>query len=208
MSTKQLDHLRSLLPQNEVIEQDAPGYKEQSAPWSVWADQHPKLVLQPTSLESVSKVVKALYDSDLDFAVRNTGTGSVSAKDAILSTHGFKSYSFDKDAEVVTIGSGLDWGEVDNLMEKHAPGYQVVGARCSWVGVTGSSLVGGISWLSHEFGMISDPQNLLDMQIVLRDGRVIWASEEPELMWALRGGGGNFGGELMWRMLARRSSCG
>lgn len=198
MSTKQLDQIRSLLSPNEVIEQDAPGYKEQSAPWSVWADQHPKLVLQPTSLESMSKVVKALYDSDLDFAIRNTGTGSVSAKDVILSTHGFKSYSFDKEAEVVTIGSGLDWGEVDTLMEKNAPGYQVVGARCSWVGVTGSSLVGGLSWLSHEFGMISDPQNLLDMQIVLRDGRVLWASEEPELMWALRGGGGNFGGEFGW----------
>lgn len=46
------------------------------------------------------------------------------------------------------------------------------------------------------FGMISDPQNLLDAQVVLRDGRVVWAAkEEPDLMWALRGDGGNFGGE-------------
>jgi len=43
--------------------------------------------------------------------------------------------------------------------------------------------------------MISDPQNLLDMQVVLRDGKVIWASEQSSLMWALRGGGGKFGGE-------------
>ena len=56
-------------------------------------------------------------------------------------------------------------------------------------------MVGGLSWLSHEYGMISDPQNLLDMQVVLGDGRVLWASEEPDLMWALRGGGGNFGGK-------------
>ncbi|KAK3711302.1 hypothetical protein LTR37_009682 [Vermiconidia calcicola] len=141
----------------------------------------------------MSKVVKFLYDSDLDFAVRNTGTGSVSAKDAIISTHGFKDFSFDKQSETVSLGSGYDWGAVDKLMEEHALGYQVVGARCSWVGVSGSSLVGGLSWLSHEYGMISDPHNLLDMQIVLRDGRVLWASEEPDLMWALRGGGGNFG---------------
>lgn len=147
MTSKQLEHLRSLLPPSEIFDKDAPGYKEQSAPWSVWADQHPTLVLQPTTLESMSKVVKALYDSDLDFAVRNTGTGSVSAKDVILSTHGFKDYSFDKQSEAVTIGSGLCWGEVDVLMEQHAPGYQVVGARCSWVGVTGSALVGGLSTL-------------------------------------------------------------
>jgi FAD/FMN-containing dehydrogenase len=195
MSAQQLDHLRSLLPASEVIERDGPDYSDQAAPWSVWADQHPPLVLQPTTLDSISKVVKYLYDSNLDFAVRNTGTGSVSAKDVILSTHGFKDFKFDKASETVTLGSGYAWGEVDLLMEKHAPGYQLVGARCSWVGVTGSSLVGGLSWLSHEYGMISDPQNLLDMQVVLGDGRVLWASEEPDLMWALRGGGGNFGGK-------------
>ena len=194
MASEQLDQLRSLLSRSEVIERDAPGYKEQSAPWSKRADQRPTLVVQPTSLDSMAKVVKFLYESELDFAIRNTGTGSVSAKDVILSTHGFKDFEFDKQAETLTIGSGFSWGEVDVLLEERAPGWQVVGARCNWVGVAGSSLVGGLSWLSHEYGMISDPQNLLDMQIVLRDGRVLWASEEPELMWALRGGGGNFGG--------------
>ena len=195
MTSPQLDQLRSLLSASEIIERDAPGYEDQAATWSTWADKRPPFVVQPTSLASMSTVVKYLYDSDLDFAVRNTGTGSASAKDVILSTHGFKDFTFDKQSETVTLGSGYAWGEVDILMEKQAPGYQIVGARCSWVGVAGSSLVGGLSWLSHEYGMISDPHNLLDMQIVLRDGRVLWASEEPELMWALRGGGGNFGGK-------------
>lgn len=191
-----LEQLRALLPASEIFQRDAPGFLEQSQPWSIWEDKAPALVLQPTTLQSMQKVVAALYDSDLDFAVRNTGTGSVSAIDVILSTHGFKGLSFDKQTETVTVGAGYDWGAVDVLMEKHAPGYQLVGARCPWVGVAGSTLVGGLSWLSHEFGMSSDPGNLLDAQVVLGDGRVVWGSEEPELMWALRGGGGNFGGDI------------
>ena len=70
----------------------------------------------------------------------------------------------------------------------------MVGARCPYVGVAGSTLTGGFSWLSHEFGLSSDPSNLLDVQTVLPNGEVTWASKhDPELLWALRGGGGNFG---------------
>ncbi|KAK0367310.1 hypothetical protein LTR91_007437 [Friedmanniomyces endolithicus] len=190
----QLRDLRSRFSTSQVFEQGQPEYHKQSEPWSKHAELNPKLVIQPTTLDGMQKAVHFLYDSDLDFAIRSTGTGSVSARDVILSTHGFKSFSFDKTVETVTVGAGLDWGEVDALMEDGAPGYAVVGARCPWVGVAGSSLVGGLSWLSHEFGMISDPQNLLDAQVVLRDGNVVWAAkEEPDLMFALRGGGGNFG---------------
>ncbi len=54
--------------------------------------------------------------------------------------------------------------------------------------------MGGISWLSSEYGLASDPQNLLDAQIVKSSGQVLWASEEPDILWALRGGGGGFAG--------------
>lgn len=74
--------------------------------------------------------------------------------------------------------------------------FSVLGARQPYVGVAGSILGGGLSWLSHEYGLMSDPDNMLDAQIVLADGRAIWAQEEPDLLWALRGGGGNFGGSF------------
>lgn len=66
----------------------------------------------------------------------------------------------------------------------------VVSCRTPFVGVTGTVLCGGLSWLSHEFGLISDPQNLLDAQMVLADGQLVWAStyDDGELLWALRGG--------------------
>jgi hypothetical protein len=55
---------------------------------------------------------------------------------------------------------------------------------------------GGISWAASEFGMTSDPPNFTDAQVVTTTGRVLWASEEPDLLWALRGGGGGFAGKL------------
>lgn len=71
---------------------------------------------------------------------------------------------------------------------------EVVGARTPCVGVAGTAMTGGFSWLSSEYGCISDPANMLDAQVVKYDGSVVWASTEPELLWALRGGGGGFGG--------------
>lgn len=202
-----IEHLKQQLDQSEVHLPGTAEYAAQSLPWSQHADAKPKLVITPSTLPSLQAVVKTLYaDESLDFAVRNTGTGSASARDVILSIHGFKSFSFDAASETVTIGAGLDWSEVEVQMAAHAPGWALVGARCGWVGVAGGALVGGYSWLSHEFGLISDPQNLLDAQVVLRDGLVVWASQEDDgaLLWALRGGGGNFGVVVELKMRARK----
>lgn len=194
MATEQLESVTALLSPAEYLTPDHPDFAKEVAPWSLHADQHPSLLLTPRTLSALQTVVQHLYSSDLDFAVRTTGTGSASAQDVIVSLQAFKDFSFDAASETATLGAGLSWGEVDKLMEELAPGYAVVGARCPYVGVGGSVLVGGLSWLSHQYGLISDPQNMLDAQVVLGDGRVIWASEEPELLWALRGGGGNYGG--------------
>ncbi|KAF2190771.1 hypothetical protein K469DRAFT_697996 [Zopfia rhizophila CBS 207.26] len=54
-------------------------------------------------------------------------------------------------------------------------------------------IFGEVSWMSYEFGLTSDPQNMLDAQVVKMNGEVLWASKDSELLWALRGGGGRFG---------------
>lgn len=71
----------------------------------------------------------------------------------------------------------------------------VVACRTPCIGIGGSILCGGFSWLSAQYGLTSDPQNMLDAQVVKLDGEVIWATEEPDLLWALRGAGGSFGGK-------------
>ena len=81
--------------------------------------------------------------------------------------HGFKSTQFDAASETVVAGAGLSWGELDHYMQDATGGsFGCVGARCTWVGVTGGCLVGGLSWLSSEYGLSSDPQNLLDAQVI------------------------------------------
>ncbi|KXT00908.1 hypothetical protein AC578_5710 [Pseudocercospora eumusae] len=169
-------------------------FHEHTAPWSKWANRNPKAAIVPQTLDELQRIIKYLYASDLDFSIRNTGTGGSSATDIVVSMQNFKQFDFNAEDETVILGAGLSWGEVDSIIEEKYPGYGFVGARCTWVGVTGGTLVGGLSWLSHEYGMFSDPHNFLDAQVVLKDGSVVWAAkEEPDLMWASRGGGGNFG---------------
>lgn len=66
-------------------------------------------------------------------------------------------------------------------------------ARTPTVGVGGSLLHGGYSWMTSEMGCISDPVNFIDAEVVKYDGTVVMASAEPDLLWALRGSGGGFG---------------
>lgn len=193
----EVEELRQLCP-NFYTSSDA-AFSDKAAPWSIWADRNPQYVIEPRDIGAMQAVVEYLYShTSIDFCIRNTGTGGSSATDLVLSLHGFKGFEFFPDDESIICGAGLSWGELDKLVEENTDGeYGCVGARCTWVGVTGGPLVGGLSWLSHEYGMISDPQNWLDAEVVTGDGKCVWAmKEDPDLMWALRGGGGNFGGGL------------
>ena len=68
-------------------------------------------------------------------------------------------------------------------------------ARTPSIGVGGSILSAGFGWLSTEYGCISDPINFVDAEVVKYDGSIVIASQEPDLLWALRGGGGGIGSE-------------
>ena len=145
-------------------------------------------------MEQVQPIVHLLCENNLDFVVRNGGVGSASSNHVLISLGNFNSVFFDQSSESVTVGAGAIWRDVDSYMADKAPGWAVVGSRTPFIGVTGLVLVGGISWLSHEYGLVSDPQNMLDVEVALGDGRLIWASEEPDLLWAARGGRTVFGG--------------
>ena len=156
--------------------------------------------------------IKTLYPTNLSFAIRGRGCGSASASDILisLSAPDFQAINLiqhkndsDNKGPIIDVSAGCNWGAVDAFVEKEAPGFAVVGARCPYVGVAGSTLTGGFSWLSHTYGLSSDPDNLLDVQILLHDGELVWAFTRPDLLWALRGGGANFGVAVTFRFRAR-----
>ena len=120
----ELSTLKSLLLHSEIITpDDASSYHEESKVWAQQRYQHPKLIVRPSSLESMSKAVKFLGESSLDFRVRNGGAGNASATDVVLSSRAFKSVEFDGQTEVVYLGAGALWAEYYEEMERVAPEY-------------------------------------------------------------------------------------
>lgn len=199
-STSQIEQILSQLSPEEIVAPDSPDYVTQSVTWAVQANKHPKVVVVPKTVKSLSGIISQANKTSLDIAVRCTGIGNASTADILVSLSEFKSFSFNSKNETITFGAGHNWGEIDDKVAEQAPGYAAVSARCTYVGVGGSILQGGQSWLSSEYGLSCDPQNLLDAQVVKVDGSIVWASEDPDLLWALRGGGGGFGVVVAFKM--------
>ncbi|THV67637.1 FAD binding domain-containing protein [Aureobasidium pullulans] len=198
--------IHNLLKASEIIDSSSAQYKSESQTWQAHRNLHPRILARPDSLASLSRLVAYLADTDLDWAVRCQGIGDASAKDVLISLAGFKDFSFDAEDESIIVGGGMTWGEVEEKLEEQVPGYQAVSARCSFVGVGGMILHGGLSWMSSTYGLASDPQNFLDAQVVKLDGSIIWASEEPDLLFALRGGGHEFAIVTAFKLKVRKFS--
>ncbi|TDZ16595.1 6-hydroxy-D-nicotine oxidase [Colletotrichum orbiculare MAFF 240422] len=164
-----------------------------SEPFAVQKQLHPPVVLVPSSVEEVSLIIRFLYKSDLDFAIRGHGFKSPSAKDVVVSMLSFKDIEYDHVKKIANVGASATWSEVVTYMEKADPEYSIAAARTPSIGVAGTVLNGGLSWMSTEYGCISDPVNFLDAEVVKYDGSVVMASQEPDLLWSLRGSGGGFG---------------
>jgi FAD binding domain len=192
ISAEQINALKGILPPKAIINSSSSKYENESRCWALQKNLHPALVLRPESIEQLQATIEYLYNSDLDFAIRSGGVGGSSSKAIVTSLSAFDDFAYDDHTKTVIVGAGQTWGTVVAKLEEVAPDYGIVCGRAPYVGVGGSLLNGGIGWLSHEFGLGSDPQNMIDAHVVLTDGRAMWASEYPDLLWALRGGGGNF----------------
>ena len=126
MATDAIDpflHIKGLLSPEEILEPDSPSYESESLTWAAQKNLHPRLVVRPTSLDSLSELLASLSKTKLDIAVRSQGFGSSSAKDVLISMTAFDEFQFDREKEELIIGAGQTWGDYYAKMEKEAPDY-------------------------------------------------------------------------------------
>ena len=158
-------------------------------------DARPAMIVRAASVGDVVATVNFARERQLDMAVRSGGHSiagySTLAGGVVLDLSPVKSFAVDTESRIARLGPGLTWGEVAEALHPH--GLGLTAGDTATVGVGGLSLGGGIGWFVRKYGMVID--RVRSIEVVLADGQVVTASatEHPNLFWALRGGGGNFG---------------
>lgn len=171
------------------------GWDEARRAWNLAADQRPAAIAQPTSAADVIAAVGFARARGLRIAAQGTGHGAGSlgplADTLLVKTNEMRQVQIDPVARIARAGAGALWGDVVDAAADH--GLAALAGSSPSVGVVGYTLGGGQSWLSRAYGLAAN--NLQAIELVTADGRLTRCDSctEPELFWALRGGGGNFG---------------
>jgi FAD/FMN-containing dehydrogenase len=189
-----VEALRAGLRGQLLTREDA-GYDAARAVYNAMIQRYPGAIAQVADVADVIACVNAAREADVLVAVRGGGhnAGGLGVVDGglVIDLRGLHGVRVDPKARTVRVEGGATWGEVDHAT--HAFGLATPCGFISTTGVGGLTLGGGIGYLTRSGGLTID--NLLSADVVLADGRVVTASanDHPDLFWALRGGGGNFG---------------
>ena len=179
----------------ELIPIDDPRYDEARAIYNAMIDRRPALLARPSSADDVAHVIAFARDQSLPLAVRgggHNGAGLGTVDDGVvIDMSPLNGVEVDPGARTVRVGGGATWGEVDRATNEH--GLATPSGIIASTGVGGLTLGGGLGHLTRKCGLSVD--NLLEAEMVLADGEQVRVSgdENPDLYWAIRGGGGNFG---------------
>jgi len=197
MTTDTLNNLETLQQRlsGDVIVPSDLAYDEARAIWNGMIDRRPALILRCRTETDVVHSVKYARDRQLTVSIRGGGHNiaglAVCEGGAMIDFSHMKHVRVDVAARRAYVQPGATLADVDRVTQAH--GLAVPTGINSTTGIAGLALGGGFGWLTRKHGLTSD--NLVSARIVLADGRSIQASasSHPDLFWALRGGGGNFG---------------
>jgi FAD/FMN-containing dehydrogenase len=179
----------------ELIQPDAPSFDEARSIFNAMVDTRPALIARCSGVSDVIAALRFARDNDLDVSVRGGGhsvTGHALCEGGVVVDVGpMKGVRVDPARKTAWVQAGCNWGELDR--ETQAYGLAVTGGRVPSTGVAGLTLGGGSGWIERKYGYTVD--SLISADVVTADGQVVVASEDenPELLWGLKGGGGNFG---------------
>ena len=179
----------------EVIVPDHHDYDDARAVWNGAVDRRPRLIARCRGTADVAAAVRFARDRDLEIAVRGGGHNvagtAVCDGGIVIDLSAMRAVSVDPVERTALVQGGALWGDVDHETQAH--GLATTGGIVGHTGVGGLSLGGGIGWLMRKHGLTVD--NLVQAEVVTAEGEIVGASasDHPDLFWALRGGGGNFG---------------
>jgi FAD binding domain/Berberine and berberine like len=194
MSGVSIDELRSRV-RGQLIQPSDEAYESARRVYNAMIDKRPNLIVMCTDVADVIAAVDFARDNGMLVAIRGGGHngGGLGVCDGglVIDLSRMKGVRVDPMAHTARVGGGCTWGDVDHAT--HAFGMAVPTGIISTTGVGGLTLGGGIGHLTRKCGLTVD--NLLSVDVVLADGRLVTASSDrnEDLYWAVRGGGGNYG---------------